>query len=553
MGCSRRSAPPAAGRCVVGHVLQVDPDAVPDRTAARASRRPGRRSAASSRRGPRVTRPPDVQGCHRLVAGLGAGDLDQSACVPFGAFSAGPSSSASRSSPSSRPDRVVHALPRVTASANRPGTVATVNVLGPAAGHLVPRAAASTPGRPGVDRTEYAEATVRSLAFWLKSTNTPWRSSFHHRLVASSGARRSTSRATVSAASRTCWNGQLRRDAGVDVEAARPRRLGPGGQPVVLEHLASHQRDVDDLRPVHAGHRVEVDPQFVGVVEVVGAHRVRVEVDAAEVDRPHQAGRRRGAPPPWPRCPDAYLQLGDVDPVRPLLGGALLEDRLLGDALDEPFEDHRPVGDAAQRAVGHREVVVDQVQLGDVPVGPGKTTLSGWVIGTSRPPDVHDSPAMGAMVVALCIPTRPVRRASHRVAACRSLTRSARAGSGQSCSSIAERGSAELHYAQQDVRGRRAASSSRRRTSSAMVADIRRWGEIGMMPALNARRTPNRAGGHRRRRRDDLQRTRRRRQRGGQRTAGDGCQGRRRGRHPGPQPPLVPDRPLRLPPASARA
>ena len=26
-----------------------------------------------------------------------------------------------------------------------------------------------------------------------------------------------------------------------------------------------------------------------------------------------------------------------------------------------------------------------------------------------------------------------------------------------------------------------------------MVADIRRWGEIGMIPALNARRTPNRA------------------------------------------------------------
>ena len=35
---------------------------------------------------------------------------------------------------------------------------------------------------------------MRSLAFWLKSTNTPCRSSFHHRLVARSGARFSTSR-----------------------------------------------------------------------------------------------------------------------------------------------------------------------------------------------------------------------------------------------------------------------------------------------------------------------------------------------------------------------
>jgi hypothetical protein len=37
-----------------------------------------------------------------------------------------------------------------------------------------------------VGRTEYAEATVRSLAFWLKSTKTPCRSSFHQRLVARS-------------------------------------------------------------------------------------------------------------------------------------------------------------------------------------------------------------------------------------------------------------------------------------------------------------------------------------------------------------------------------
>ena len=62
----------------------------------------------------------------------------------------------------------------------------------------------------GVARTEYAEATVRSKAFWLKSTNTPSRSSFHHRAVANSGARRSTSRATVCAASRTNLNGHRR-------------------------------------------------------------------------------------------------------------------------------------------------------------------------------------------------------------------------------------------------------------------------------------------------------------------------------------------------------
>src|SRR5206468_525112 len=47
-------------------------------------------------------------------------------------------------------------------------------------------------------RTEYAEATVRSRAFWLKSMKTlrP-RSSFHHAVVTFFGSRRSTSRANA--------------------------------------------------------------------------------------------------------------------------------------------------------------------------------------------------------------------------------------------------------------------------------------------------------------------------------------------------------------------
>ena len=44
---------------------------------------------------------------------------------------------------------------------------------------------------------------MRSRRFWLKSTNTPWRSSFHHLLLAISGARRSISRASATAARRT--------------------------------------------------------------------------------------------------------------------------------------------------------------------------------------------------------------------------------------------------------------------------------------------------------------------------------------------------------------
>jgi fatty-acyl-CoA synthase len=53
-----------------------------------------------------------------------------------------------------------------------------------------------------------------------------------------------------------------------------------------------------------------------------------------------------------------------------------------------------------------------------------------------------------------------------------------------------ERGSAELHYAYKMLEAG-AFKLEPPQNVAAMVADIRRWGEFGMIPALNARRTPN--------------------------------------------------------------
>ena len=55
---------------------------------------------------------------------------------------------------------------------------------------------------------------------------------------------------------------------------------------------------------------------------------------------------------------------------------------------------------------------------------------------------------------------------------------------------LAERGSAELHYALRMFEAG-AFKLEPPQNVAAMVADIRRWGEFGMIPALNARRTPN--------------------------------------------------------------
>ena len=56
---------------------------------------------------------------------------------------------------------------------------------------------------------------------------------------------------------------------------------------------------------------------------------------------------------------------------------------------------------------------------------------------------------------------------------------------------LVERGSAELHYAYKMLEAG-AFKLEPPQNIAAMLADIRRWGEFGMLPALNARRSPNR-------------------------------------------------------------
>lgn len=56
---------------------------------------------------------------------------------------------------------------------------------------------------------------------------------------------------------------------------------------------------------------------------------------------------------------------------------------------------------------------------------------------------------------------------------------------------LAERGSAELHYLQKMIQSG-AFGLEPPQNIMGLAADIRRWGEVGMIPSLNARRTPHR-------------------------------------------------------------
>lgn len=66
-----------------------------------------------------------------------------------------------------------------------------------------------------------------------------------------------------------------------------------------------HRRHLANLRPGDAGHRIEIDTQFVGMVEVVGAHRVGMQFEAREVGPSTRAPPDRAAPPPRRSAPTA--------------------------------------------------------------------------------------------------------------------------------------------------------------------------------------------------------------------------------------------------------
>jgi hypothetical protein len=107
------------------------------------------------------------------------------------------------------------------------------------------------------------------------------RSSFHHFEVAMAGARRSSSP--------HFGERPPRLDARVDVHAARAARLGKTAKAELFEKRLHLERHGTDIGPRDAWPRIEIDAKLVRVIEVGRPHRVRVELDAAEVHDPREA------------------------------------------------------------------------------------------------------------------------------------------------------------------------------------------------------------------------------------------------------------------------
>jgi hypothetical protein len=151
-------------------------------------------------------------------------------------------------------------------------------------------------------------------------------------------------------------------DPDVDVHALRPARLRVAAQLMLLQHVAHDHRDLAHISPTDSRRGVEVDPQLIGMVEVISARRPRVEVDDAEVVGPGEVGGVVGAQ----LLGGAAGWEGDrrgLEPLGDLLRNALLPDRLLLDAIDEALHDRGPLAQVHQHGVGRVQVVVHEVVL----------------------------------------------------------------------------------------------------------------------------------------------------------------------------------------------
>ena len=167
------------------------------------------------------------------------------------------------------------------------------------------------------------------------------------RAVASAGIRRSISRAKASAARRTSTKDQRGTMRTLTCMPREPLVFGQPCEAQLVEQSFHADRDPADVVPRHARARIEIDAQLVRMIEVGGAHRVRVQLEAAEVDDPGEAGGvvdddLLGGPPRRKR------EGGGAKPAGALLGRSLLVEDLALGAVDEPLQNDGPVGDPAR-------------------------------------------------------------------------------------------------------------------------------------------------------------------------------------------------------------
>src|SRR5271154_4682696 len=143
---------------------------------------------------------------------------------------------------------------------------------------------------------------------------------------------------------------------------ARPAGFGPAAKAHLVQQGLHFERDRTHVGPTDAGTWIEVNPQLVRMIEIGGAHRMRMQLDAAKIYDPCQPGSvidndffRSAAR----REREGYRP----QPLGALRWCALLVEGLAFGAVDVSLEDERTVTDSSERAPRDRQVVANQIQF----------------------------------------------------------------------------------------------------------------------------------------------------------------------------------------------
>ena len=151
------------------------------------------------------------------------------------------------------------------------------------------------------------------------------------------------------------------------MDAAVARRLRPAHVADLLEHLPDERRDALGVAEIRPRLWIDIDAQLVGLLHVVTTRRPRVEVERRQVHGPDHLGELRhaelvGVPAGGER--DARR----LDPVRAVLGHALLVDGLALGAVGVALELRRTLVQRPHDAVADGHVVPGEVELRLAPV-----------------------------------------------------------------------------------------------------------------------------------------------------------------------------------------
>ena len=135
-----------------------------------------------------------------------------------------------------------------------------------------------------------------------------------------------------------------------------------------MKDRPGHRGDLLYLCPFDSRHGVEVDAQFVGMLEVLGAYGVRVQLKAGKIGEPGE-GRRITRNDLVGRAARREAQFDYLDPGGPALGRPFLIEVIATDAVRVAHEHVGTAAGATQRPFGHRKVIADQVELGVLRLG----------------------------------------------------------------------------------------------------------------------------------------------------------------------------------------